>query len=291
VRILVTGAHGFIGSHLIPELDHEVIGTDRDHADLAIPGVARALVEGTHPEYVVHLAARYGRILCRDEPHRAVSDNAAATTELAAVCAERDIPVLYASSSEVYGDHGTLVITEDSPLLTPTTIYGLSKRWGEEALSLYLPSNRLTIVRLNMLYGPEQRAGYGCCALATFIDKALKEEPFTVHRGTSRSWLYITDAVRALAQLIDGRHTGIYNLGNSLERMRMEDIAEEVVEACGGSYEITEPPEGQIPHKNYSVEKLHETIDWEPQVRLTEGIQRTVEWAQHHDFRDYAVAA
>ena len=84
--------------------------------------------------------------------------------------------MLYASSSEVYGDHGAKTIHEDSQLRMPTTIYGLSKRWGEEVLRLYLPEKQLCIVRMNMLYGPEQLGGYGRCALATFIQKAVAGE-------------------------------------------------------------------------------------------------------------------
>lgn len=280
MNILLTGCEGFVGTHLRYELEahgHLVIGSDKGDHDLAEPGQAEHLIREVRPDYVVHLAARYGRLLCRDEPHRAVSDNAASTTELAAVCADLEIPVLYTSTSEVYGDHGEDTITEDSELRTPTTIYGLSKRWGEEALRLYLPPEKLTIVRLNMLYGPKQRAGYGCCALATFIKHALNGEPFTVHRGTSRSWLYITDAVRALRMLIEGRHTGTFNLSNDLAYRTMEDVAEAVLGAAHGSYEITDPPSIQIAHKNYSSAKLRGTIDWQPQVDLTEGIRRTVE--------------
>lgn len=278
MRILVTGASGFVGSYLCNELaEHEVHASDVQDHDLAVPGQATRLLDLAQPEYVVHLAARYGRLLCRDEPHKAVSDNAAATTELAAVCAERGVPILYTSTSEVYGDHGEDTITEESELRTPTTIYGLSKRWGEEALKLYLPPEHLTIVRLNMLYGPDQRAGYGCCALATFIKKTLAGEPFTVHRNTSRSWLYITDAVRALRLLIEEGHTGTFNLSNDQERFTMEDVAGMVLAAMGGRYYVTDPPPLQIPHKNYSSAKLRQTIDWLPEVSLADGIQNTVD--------------
>lgn len=288
MRILVTGANGFVGSHLIPELsEHRVIGTDREDTDLARPGMAKAIIEGTRPDYVIHLAARYGRLLCRDEPHRAVSDNTAATTELAAVCAERKIPVLYASSSEVYGDHRQATITEDSELRIPTTIYGLSKRWGEEALRLYLPSEQLCIVRLNMLYGPEQRGGYGCCALATFIRDALEGRPLKVHMGTTRSWLYITDAVRALRLLIDGEHHGVWNLGNTHETESVHDTASRILrETESSAIELSHPPADQIPHKNYSAAKI-EALGWKPEIFLHEGIAQTIEAARENGMRDY----
>lgn len=279
VRILVTGASGFVGTHLQAELtDHDVHPSDVTDHDLAVPGQATRLLNLSQPDYVVHLAARYGRLLCRDEPHRAVSDNSAATTELAAACAERGIPVLYTSTSEVYGDHGQDTITEGSELRTPTTIYGLSKRWGEEALRLYLPPAQLTIVRLNMLYGPGQRAGYGCCALATFIKKSLNGEKFVVHRNTSRSWLYITDAVRALRLLIEGGHTGVFNLSNDQERYGMDEVAGFTTDAVGqGGWVLEDPPSHQIPHKNYSSAKLRNLLGWRPEVALADGIRNTVE--------------
>ena len=283
VRILVTGSQGFVGLHLCRELEehgHEVVRTDVKRgsdiwADLSVRDEAARVIRQTEPDYVVHLAARYGRLLCRDEPHLAVQDNTAATTELAAVCAAHSLPVLYASSSEVYGDHGTDTITEESELRTPTTIYGLSKRWGEEVLNLYLEPWNLLIVRMNMLYGPHQLGGYGRCSLATFIENAKRGESFTVHRGTTRSWLYIADAVRALRLLIDGNRHGIFNLGNPHPAIPMQEVADMVVEEVGGSYNLEEPPSNQIAHKNYDTTKLLATIDWKPEVGLREGIRQT----------------
>lgn len=268
---------------------------DREDFDLAVPGQATEMVEVHQPDYVVHLAARYGRLLCRDEPHRAVSDNAAATTELAEVCADLSLPVLYASSSEVYGDHGEQRVDEHSELRQPTTIYGLSKRWGEETLRLYVPESDLTIVRFNMLFGPEQRAGYGCCALATFLDSALKDKPFSVHRGTSRSWLYITDAVQALRLLIDDRHRGVFNCSNDTEYISTTQVAELACEAVGANpkklISYQEPPGHQIHHKRYASTKLQNQTGWAPGVSLQEGINKTVDWMIEHGTRDYAMAA
>lgn len=279
MRILVTGAEGFVGAHLVRELDaggHLVFRTDKGDAALDEEGAAEGLVRQREPDYVVHLAARYGRLLCRDEPHLAVQDNAAATTELADACAERGIPVLYASSSEVYGDHGEDRIHEESELRMPTTIYGLSKRWGEEALNLYMPPEKLCIVRMNMLYGPEQLGGYGRCALATWIQDAVEGRPLIVHRGTSRSWLYIADATRALRMLIEGAYTGVWNLGNQHEVEPVEETAQRVSQMR----QLIDPPAGQIRHKNYDSSKIEGALGWKPQVLLEEGIAQTFEWAR-----------
>ena len=143
VRILVTGAAGFVGTHLARELEdhgHDVIAHRQAPTPTsALPGTGKALVEGTPPR--VRRPPRppaTGGCSAATSPTARSAENTAATTELAAACAERAVPVLYASSSEVYGDHGTDTITEDSELRMPTTIYGLSKRWGEEACRLYL---------------------------------------------------------------------------------------------------------------------------------------------------------
>lgn len=290
MKILVTGGRGFIGRALCAELErsygHEVTAVDREDFDLARPGQAAAMLDFARPELVVHLAARYGRILCRDRPFQAVVDNAAATTELAAEARSRDLSVFYASSSEVYGDHAERRITEFSQTLEPTTIYGLSKRWGEETLALYLPAPQLTIARLNMVYGPDQRAGYGCCALATFIRDALEGRPLQVHDSASRSWLHIDDAAAALALLIDAGEPGIWNVANAHDRRSMVDVAQIVCDQTGARMEITQPPRDQIRHKNFDASRL-ESLGWAPTVELERGIAETIKFARDAGMRDY----
>lgn len=281
MRILITGADGFVGQHLARELirnGHQVVQTDIQDTDLAVAWNGARLLGSVKPDYVVHLAARYGRILCADEPHKAVVDNAASTAEIAVYCADHKIPLLYTSTSEVYGEHGEHRVSEHTALLKPTTVYGLSKRWGEEAIEQVLDPWEYCIVRPNMLYGPGQKAGYGQCALASFIQRALKDEPITVHKDASRSWLYIGDAVRALRILIEGGHRGVFNMGNGHERYTMKALASLVHGIVRSRSELVEvdAPANQIRHKNYDSDKLERTTGWRPRVGLQEGIEATL---------------
>lgn len=291
MRVLVTGSEGFIGKHLMRELGlygHVVIGVDRARNGPDIAVHAHEIIADTQPDVVIHLAARYGRLLCAEEPEKAIHDNVLATERIADACYQGASHLIYASTSEVYGDHGKGVITEDSQLLMPTTIYGLSKRWGEEVCKLYLnalqsPSSdiKLTIVRMNMIYGPEQQSGHGRAAIATFIDNALLNRSFTVHQGATRSWLYVADATRALRLLAERGLAGVFNLSNNHEYLTVEEQARMVVELVERDESIIDlqpPPAGQIPHKMYSSAKLEEEIEWKPHVDFLNGLRRQISY-------------
>lgn len=114
MKILVTGAAGFIGTHLCNELraydqggEHfEVIGVDKQDGDLLDPFTIGGLLDKHHPDVAVHLAAKVGRAFGEDDLKVTVLDNAAMTSIVAQACGERDIQLVYASTSEVYGDLG-----------------------------------------------------------------------------------------------------------------------------------------------------------------------------------------
>jgi nucleoside-diphosphate-sugar epimerase len=119
------------------------------------------------------------------------------TTVVAQACGHAGVRLCYASTSEVYGDHGDTLVDEDTPWRLPQGMYGLSKRWGEEACRLYAPDG-LVIVRLSMPYGPGAPPGRGRRALDTLLWQAHHRMPMVVHRGGERSWCWVGDTVRGI---------------------------------------------------------------------------------------------
>jgi dTDP-glucose 4,6-dehydratase len=295
VRILVTGHRGFIGGHLCRELrdaGHEITGADLvEGINLAKRGRVKAVLDDKRPAQIIHLAAQVGRIFGERDLRHTVSSNAEMTATLAVECGVRGIPVLYASSSEVYGDQGEVTCHEAGPVRLPHNLYGLSKRWGEEALQLYAPEG-LQIVRLSMPYGPGAPPGVGRRALDNVIWQAQHGKPIPIHRGAERSWCWIEDTCRAIRLVLEegerdygdyGR--GIYNIGRNDRRLSMYELAMRIcvlVDADPSLIELIDPPSAQTVVKRLSPSKIRR-LGWRPEVELEEGLPQMVDWISQFD--------
>lgn len=289
MKILLTGHKGFIGSWLASELranDHEVVGIDQalnPAHDLRIPGVADRAVAYHRPEVVVHLAAKVGRLFGEDNPAETIMDNAGMTALVAKAAASYGARLVYASTSEVYGDQGASICDEYAgPFGLPHNVYGLSKRWGEDAAVLYSP-DQLVVLRFSMPYGPGLPAGRGRAAMINMLWHALRREPITVHAGAERSWCWIGDTVRA-ARLAIERGKGAYNVGRDDNDTPMLGIARLAcvmagVESPEALIELVEAPKNQTVVKRLSTERIRR-LGWAPEVELAEGMERTLEWVR-----------
>jgi nucleoside-diphosphate-sugar epimerase len=283
MRVAVTGAHGFVGSWLGPELEHaghEVICFDRADGDLSDPDTAALLIDRAKPDCLVHLAAKYGRLHGEIDPAYTVQQNAQVTTSVARACGEAGVRLVYMSSSEVYGDLGELTVNEyDLYAAEPHNLYGLSKRWGEEVCRLYAPDG-LLICRLSMPYGPRQAVGYGRCALTTMIWQALERRPLTIHQGTERSWMHVSDAAQAVTMLIE-RAEGVFNVCRDDDQRSMLDVATLVCRLTDAPdsliREVPVPPM-QTAIKRISADRLRD-IGFQPRTALEHGIATTASWA------------
>lgn len=310
MRILVTGSAGFIGTHLSHELrlhGHTVHGADiqagntwwQSQVDLRAAG---SLPDGSY-DACVHLAAKVGRLFGEDSLTETTLDNAAMTAEIAQQCGERGIRLVYASTSEVYGDRGEHECSEFSlyedfgphphphpPL--PHNLYGLSKRWGEEACQLYAPDG-LQILRLSMPYGPGLPAGRGRAAIVNMLYQALHGQPIPVHRGSERSWCWIGDTARAIRMVIESGQAGAFNVGRDDAAVPMTRVAEIACDLTGASESLiheVDAPARQTVVKRLSTAKIR-SLGWEPEVELWEGMERTLEWVKDTQEPPVAVAA
>lgn len=282
MNILVTGAAGFIGRHLAPELKrvgHTVYGMDRDEGNLLEPGVFSEALDNFEPDIVVHLAAKVGRLFGEDDPAVTVLDNVGMTALVAHECGKRGIRLAYASTSEVYGDGVERTWEEDDlGAVLPHNAYGLSKRQGEEFCRLYAPEG-LYLFRLSMPYGPGLPAGRGRAALVNFLDQAAKREPIPVHKGSERSWCWVGDTVRALRMILETGKPGAWNVGRDDNSLPMAEVARMACDLVGAPYSLIEevdPPERQTVVKRLSTQKL-KRLGWQPHVELREGMGLT--WA------------
>lgn len=288
MRILITGARGFIGSHLAVELaryGYDVVGIDREDGDLCEPGVARALIESAEPTIVVHLAAKVGRLFGEEDIRRTIDDNASMTALIARACGDLGVKLAYASTSEVYGDLGYKTAREDEPLIhLPHNAYGLSKRHGEDFCQLYAP-DQLLLLRFSMPYGPGHPPGRGRAALTNFLHQAVHGEPIPVHIGSERAWCWIGDTVRAVRLLLERGETGAWNIGRDDNAVPMRHVAELACDLVGAPRDLISDipaPGRQTVVKRLSTRKLR-AIGWEPQVELEDGMRRVLNYVRGFD--------
>lgn len=285
MRVIVTGAAGFIGSNLIPELrdyGHEVMAVDSDEYDLRDPAhVQELFLDGSDADVVIHLAARVGRLFGEDDPAETIADNAGMTALVAKAAGILGIRMVYASTSEVYGDQGDADCVEIASDRRGRVhnIYGLSKRWGEEACQLYAPRG-FTALRLSMPYGPGLPWGRGRAAIVNMLWQALNRKPIPVHANAERSWCWIGDTVAGIRLTIERAEEGVFNVGRDDNAVSMYQVAALACELTGAPrdlIETIEAPANQTVVKRLNTARLR-SLGWQPTVSLRDGMQRTLDW-------------
>lgn len=290
MKILITGAKGFIGSHLCNYLSkhglafghYDVIGVDLSDGDLRNPLVPDYLIRTHAPDVVIHLAAQVGILFNDQDPFHAIDSNTTMTMRVAKACAKYGVKLIHTSTSEVYGDMGDAVLDEDTPLTGKATgVYAISKRWSEEAAREYAPDG-LVIVRPSMPYGPGAPPGVGRRALDNMLWQAHHRKPIIVHRGSVRSWCWIDDLCAGYELILRNNAEGIFNIGRDDDYVSMFNIAQMacIITNCPQSMiSVVEPPSKKIMVKKLSTAKIR-SLGWQPTVNLSEGMPIVYEWVK-----------
>lgn len=299
MAVLITGGLGVIGTRLTQVLraaGYDVKVTDvaiRKQEDYLRADVTRyeELVEVFRLwpiEHVFHLAGEVGRENGEQFPRRCIDVNVSGTLNLVQLCLEYGARMYFASTSEIYGDHGTVTVTEgmeEDEVLQPTNCYGWSKLQAEQYLRHFTRTSglRAASMRFFMCYGPGERPDPYRSAMTNFIDSIRHGRSITVHRGTSRSWCYIDDIVRGCQLLMerwDGASYDAFNIGRHDPRPTTE-VAElicHLLDKPTDLIQLTDPGQLVTPIKNASFDKAGQLLGYAARVPLDEGIRQTIDW-------------
>jgi len=308
MRILITGGAGFVGSHLADRLltaGHEVVVVDNyftgskqnlEHL-FGNPMFETIRHDVTFPLYVevdaiYNLASPASPIHYQHDPVQTTKTNVMGAINMLGLAKRLRVPILQASTSEVYGDPEVHPQTEQywgrvNPI-GPRACYDEAKRVAETLFFDYHRQHGLNIrvARIFNTYGPRMAADDGR-VVSNFIVQALRGEPLTIYGdgAQTRSFCYVDDLVSGLVGLMENSkgEIGPMNLGNPGE-FTMLELASLVLELTGSSSKIenTELPTDDPRQRQPDITLAKATMGWEPKVALREGLEKTISYFDAH---------
>lgn len=324
MKAIVTGAAGFIGFHVARRLATEgveIVAIDNVNdyypvalketrlsaldghagirfvrANIANAGeLAAAIGEDTDADVIVHLAAQAGVRYSVENPAAYVDANVhgQVTVFEQALRMKKRPPIVYASSSSVYGTNSKVPFSESDPVDNPVSVYAATKRSGELLAHSYRHVHKIasTGLRFFTVYGP-----YGRPDMAPwlFTDAILKGEPIKVynHGKMERDFTFIDDIVNGVVGAMNRILTNpeatapVYNLGNNkpVALMRFIEIIEK---ACGreATKEFAPMPPADVPRTYADIDLAARDLGFSPSTSLEEGIPLFVEWFRGYNGR------
>lgn len=304
-RVLITGAAGFLGSHLCDRFiaeGYHVIGMDNlitgDLENIAhlFPlkefefynhDVSKFVHVPGELDYILHFASPASPIDYLQMPIQTLKVGSLGTHNLLGLAKAKGSRFIIASTSEVYGDPLVHPQTEEywghvNPI-GPRGVYDEAKRFQEAITMAYHTYHGLEtrIVRIFNTYGPRMRVNDGR-VLPAFFSQAIRGEGLTIFGdGTqTRSFCYVDDLVEGIYRLLLSDYHLPVNIGNPAE-ITMNTFADEILELVGNpkAYKDYRPlPQDDPKQRRPDITKAKEILDWEPKVDRAEGLRRTYEY-------------
>jgi dTDP-glucose 4,6-dehydratase len=306
MRILLTGAAGFLGSHLCDRLltdGHHVIGMDnlltgkieniahlagRNDFTFIKHNVTHFIYIAGHVDAVMHFASPASPIDYLNYPIQTLKVGALGTHNALGVAKDKNARFLLASTSEIYGNPLVHPQTEDYAgnvdTIGPRGVYDEAKRFAEALVMAYHRTHGVDtkIARIFNTYGPRMRLDDGR-VVPNFIGQALRDEPLTVYGNGSqtRSFCYVSDLVEGIYRLLVSDYNEPVNIGNPSEIT--------ILEFANVVNVITHNPAGIVMEEKLRIEgdpqtrrpdiaRARAVLGWEPTIDLGVGLQRTIDY-------------
>lgn len=307
-NVLITGAAGFIGSHLCDRFINEgfyVIGVDNfltgssgnikhlfenEKFKFIEQDVTKSLSISENIDVVLHFACPASPVDYLKYPIDTLKVDSIGTFNTLDLAKENNARYIFASTSEIYGDPDIHPQVEDywgnvNPI-GPRSVYDEPKRFSESLSMAYYREYNLDvrIIRIFNTYGPRMKLNDGR-VVPNFISQALKGKDLTIYGDGSqtRSFCYVEDLVEGIFRVFTKDNIGgeVINLGNP-DEYKIIDFARIIIEKINSKSDITYKPlpEDDPKRRRPDISKSKKIIGWEPQFTLDEGLEKSIEYFQ-----------
>ncbi len=303
-RALVTGAAGFLGSHLCDRLIAEgmyVVGMDNlitgdlkniehlfkhDRFEFYRHDVSTFVHVPGDLNYILHFASPASPIDYLKIPIQTLKVSSLGTHNMLGLARVKKARILVASTSEIYGDPSVHPQTEEywgnvNPV-GPRGVYDEAKRFQEAMTMAYhnIHDIETRIVRIFNTYGPRMRLNDGR-VLPAFIGQALRGEDLTIFGDGSqtRSFCYVDDLIDGIFKLLKSDYHLPVNIGNP-DEITIKEFAEEIIQLTGTDQKVVykDLPEGDPAKRRPDISRAKSILDWEPKIHRKDGLKLTYEY-------------
>ena len=312
MRIIVTGAAGFIGFHLCKRLSkskNDVVGIDNfnEYYDVNLKNSRSKILEDCgvnikqidlidkvsidsflqkyKPDLVIHLAAQAGVRYSIEEPSKYIDSNITGYINLLEGAKNNNCGrIIYASSSSVYGDADRVPFSEKNPTDSPVSIYAATKKTNELLANVYHEIYGLSLIGLRFftVYGPWGRPDM---AYFSFTKKILSGDKIQVYNygKMRRDFTYIQDIISAIENIVDSfpenKCNEIYNLGNN-EPKELNFFIKVLEDLLGkkANIEYVDHQLGDVKTTYADISKINNFVKFSPDTKLEEGLKKFIDW-------------